>query len=240
MGDYGRDTNGNPLRGEPLLEFAKQEKGNTVLLSFSGKDSLVMWHYLLQHGFECVPYYLDLFPDMSWVNEAIAYYEGVFGTHIIRLPHPFFWNYLNSFFFQPPERVAAIRSLDFPDYDFADVDDMISAWKGINTPFCAIGMRENESLARRRMIDQMGSIGIGRRRFFYPIWDWSLADVVDYVKKMGVKLPIDYWLWGNTNTTFIYRYMREIKRHFPDDWAKIVQWFPLIELEIFRYEVVGK
>lgn len=237
--DYGRDANGEPLKGEPLLEFAKKQKGDTVLLSFSGKDSLVMWHYLLAHGFKVMPYYLDWIPDLSWVNESISYYEGYFGQHIIRLPHPHFWDYLNSFFYQPPERVAAIRSLDFPNYDFADVDNMIAAWKGLGEPFCAIGMRRNESLARRRMIEQMGSIGDGKRRFFYPVWDWSISDVVEYIKKMNVKLPADYWHWGNTNTTFIYRYMERIKTLYPEDWKKVLQWFPLIELEFFRYEVVS-
>lgn len=240
MGDYGRDQNGKPLKGEPLLEFAKQEKGDTVLLSFSGKGSLVMWHYLLSHGFKVVPYYLDWIPDLSWVNESISYYEGFFGQHIIRLPHPWFWQYLNSFFFQPPERVAAIRALNYPDYDFWEVDDMIAYKVGLDKPFCAIGMRENESLARRRMIDQMGSISDGRRRYFYPIWDWKVHQVVEYIKSMNVKLPADYWHWGNTNTTFIYRYMERIKTIYPEDWRKVLQWFPLIELEFFRYEVVGK
>lgn len=238
---WGYDDNDNPLKGRELLDLARQERGDTVLLSFSGKDSLACWLYLLENDFKVIPYHLDQIPGLSWVNQNIAYYEQYFGQHIIRLPHPHFWQYLNEFHYQPPDRVAKIRTLDFPDYDFYQIEDLICQVRDIPKPwpFAAIGMRSADSLARMRMIQQMGALSTGQRRFFYPIWDWKLDDLAAYLNRFDVKLPIDYHYWGNTTTTWIYRYMKPLRDNFPEDWERIKQWFPLIELELFRYEVVN-
>lgn len=240
---FGFYADGSPLAGDDLYALARKTAGNTVLLSFSGKDSLCCWLELKERGFDIIPYYLDWIPGLSWVDDSIAYYEDYFEQHIMRLPHPSFWRYLNSFFFQPPERVARIRALGSRNYDFYEVDDLICRIHGLPEPwpFCAIGMRSADSLARMRMIQQMGAISReGNRRYWYPIWDWKIVDVVTCIKRHGVKLPIDYKYWGNTSTTFLYRYMRQIKSHFPADWERVLAWFPLIELELFRYEVVNE
>lgn len=87
---YGPD--GWPLRGEELLAFARERFPEPWLISFScGKDSLAAWLWLRERGIQLVPYYLYWVPGLSFVEEALAYYEEFFGTHIIRLPHPYFY-----------------------------------------------------------------------------------------------------------------------------------------------------
>ena len=232
------DADGNALRGEALIERVRELSGDTILLSFSrGKDSIAMWLYLRPH-FEIVPYYLDWIPGLSWVDESLAYYEAFFGQHIIRLPHPLFWKYLNSFFFQPPERVATIRAINFPSYDYADLDDILCRQYG-REMYTAMGMRSADGLMRRNLMIQQGVLGNKRRRYFYPIWDWNIEQVGRIILDSGVALPVDYELWGRTATDFTYPFLKGVRDHFPDDWRRILDWFPLADLELFRYEQVG-
>ncbi len=232
------DADGNALRGKALIERVRELSGDTILLSFSrGKDSIAMWLYLRPH-FEIVPYYLDWIPGLSWVDESLAYYEAFFGQHIIRLPHPLFWKYLNSFFFQPPERVAIIRAIDFPPYDYADLDDILCQQRG-REMYTAMGMRSADGLMRRNLMIQQGVLGNKRRRYFYPIWDWNIEQVGRIILDSGVALPVDYELWGRTATDFTYPFLKGVRDRFPDDWQRILDWFPLADLELFRYEQVG-
>lgn len=66
--------------------------------------------------------------------------EEFFGQHIIRLPHPYFYEMLGKAAFQPPERIATLNAVDPVQFDYADVDDLIMRKLGLGAPFCAIGM----------------------------------------------------------------------------------------------------
>jgi hypothetical protein len=234
------DEQGDALRGQALIDRVRELSGDRILLSFSrGKDSIAAWLYLRPH-FEIVPYYLDWIPGLAWVNESLAYYERWFGQHIIRLPHPLFWKYLNSFFFQTPERVAVIRAINFPAYDLADIDDILCRQLGNPAMYTAVGMRAADGIMRRNLMQQQGVLGTKRRRYFYPIWDWNIKQVAEAILDAGIKLPVDYELWGRTAADFTYDFLAGVRDRFPADWRRVLEWFPLADVELFRYEVVGQ
>ena len=132
-----------------------------------------------------------------------------------------------------------INTLDLPTFTFADVDSIVAKAAGIDAPFVAIGMRAADNLERRRMILQQGSLGIKRRRYFYPVWDWKIQDVIDIIMRHKVKISPEYAIWGRTPVSFNYNYMAPLRDNFPDDWEKLRQWFPLIDLQCYRYEVLN-
>jgi hypothetical protein len=102
--NYGRRADGTPLAGDDLLAALRDVTGDTVLLSFSrGKDSLAAWLHLREH-FRIIPYHLEWIPGLSFVESSLAYYEDVFQTHIIRLPHPLFYQYLRDYAWQTPDQ----------------------------------------------------------------------------------------------------------------------------------------
>lgn len=235
------DVDGQPLAGQQLLDKAIAEAGPKLLLSFSGgKDSIAAWLRLREDGrFQITPYYLYWVPGFSWVEDMLAYYEDFFGQHIIRLPHPYFYEMLGKAAFQPPERIATLNAVDPVQFDYADVDDLIARKLGLGAPFCAIGMRAADNLERRRMILQQGSLGVKRRRYFYPIWEYKIADVIRIIQKYQVKVSPEYVMWGHTPVSLNYDYMRPLLDHYPEDYELVRQWFPLIDLQLFRYEVIG-
>ena len=53
-----------------------------------------------------------------------------------------------------------------------------------------------------------------------------------------VKLPIDYEMFGKSFDGLDYRFLKPIKERFPEDYAKIKEFFPLIDLEILRYDKI--
>ena len=236
------DADGLPLAGTALYDKAIAEAGNRILLAFSaGKDSLAAWLALLEDGrFDIVPYYLDWIPGgWSWSHEMLAYYESYFGCKIYRMPHPYLYEQIDRAAFQPPDRVQRINTLDLPTFTFADVDNLVAKAAGLSAPFVAIGMRAADNLERRRMILQQGSLGIKRRRYFYPVWDWKIQDVIDIIMRHNVKISPEYAIWGRTPVSFNYDYMAPLRDNFPDDWEKLRQWFPMIDLQCYRYEVLN-
>lgn len=203
-----------------------------------GKDSLAMWLYLRDKGFKIIPYFLWWVPDLSYVKKSLEYYEDFFKTEIYLAPHPLFVTMLRTWAFQPPHSITTINRFPLPqEYDFSTVDDFLASHFKIDPlPFCAIGMRSSDNLERRRLIQQQGPLGIKKRRYYYAVHDWGVDRVAKIIVDSKCKLPPDYKHWGRTITAYHYYYLEKMKTAYPQDYEKILQWFPLLEAEFFRYE----
>jgi hypothetical protein len=236
------------LIGQDLLDLAREWRGNNVLLSFSrGKDSVATWLYLRENGFEILPYTLYVVPGLGYQERALKYYEDFFGQHIMRLPHPHFYYLLNNGVWMPPTDWATIKAFDLPSSDtlsFATVDNLVANDAGWTDPmpWCAMGMRRADNLMRMTLIDQCGVMGSRARRFFYPIWDWKIDDVCEIIDRYDAAIAVDYELfgWRGTTETMSYRRLKRVRDHYPEDWEKMLEWFPLLDSQMFRYEVVGQ
>lgn len=240
----GRRPDGSYMTGLDLLDAVLGAQGhNRLLLSFScGKDSLAMWLWLREQSrqIEIIPYFLYWLPGLSFVDQALDYYEELFGQHITRLPHPLFYDMLATCAYQTPQRIHAIESLKLWRFDFADIDYILADEHNLgNDWYCAIGFRSKDGIDRRNLLQQMGVAGVKKRHFYYPIWDWDIEQVASIINRHGVKLPDDYRYWGRTLAAFDYQYLAPLKKHFPQDFEKAREWFPLIDAEFFRYEVLN-
>lgn len=240
--EYYLDEEGIPLAGLDLIEAVKARVGDTILMSFSGgKDSLATWLYLRENSdFNIIPFFMYWLPGAKFTEDSIPYYEDYFGQHIIRLPHPLFWQSLRNEWYQTPDRVAAIKAMDIPQFSFAELEDALAAQEGIDPYVAANGMRAADNIDRRNLILQKGAVGIKKRKFYYAIWDWKIDDVVDIIKRHGLKLPAEYNMWGRTVGAWDYIYVKAIRDNYPEDYKRFLEWWPLAELQIFRYEQVGK
>lgn len=224
---------GSPFSGEDTIQTIA-DRTDTILLSFScGKDSLACW-LTLRERFKIIPFYMWLVPDLDFVEESVRYYEDYFDTHIIRVPHPSFYRMLRNFVYQPPERVAPIRAADFPAFDYDNLSTWIGQQSGLDDIWTVNGVRAADSPNRRSSINNNGPIN-WNRQYFYPIWDMRIAELEDLITREGVKLPIDYKLFGRSFDGIDHRFLHIIKREFPADYEKIIYWFPLAELELMRY-----
>jgi hypothetical protein len=171
------------------------------------------------------------------VEEALAYYERKMGCKIWRMPQPGFYMWLRNFTFQTPPRASVLAACGLPTFGYREVVDSIAQAVGIapENTMTATGVRSADSPRRRTVITQCGGIDRSQPKF-YPIWDWSTDQCIDIIKKNDIKLPIDYALFGRTIDGLDYRVLAPLKKHRPQDFAKILEWFPLAEMEIWRYE----
>ena len=210
--------------------------GKDCLLSFScGKDSITVW-LAIRDRVAIHPFYLFLVPDLEFVENSLAYYEKFFGQKIYRVPHPSLYRMLNSNVFQPPQHCAAIERAQLPNFSYDEVEFAVSEDLGFQEKlWTANGVRQADSPIRRIHFAKDGPMS-PRRRVFYPIWDWLKADLVSVFQQSGVKLPFDYEMFGRSFDGLTGNYLAPIKKYFPRDYQKILEWFPMAELELFRYE----
>ena len=230
------NDDGTPLSGLDTIKRIAEET-DTVLMSFSrGKDSLIAWLAIRPYFKNIIPYHLWLVPGLSFVDESLRYYEDFFQTKIISLPHPSFWRMINGFIWQPQERLLTIEAAGIPNYDYDQLNQVLIKQNNLpkNTFVCS-GVRAADSPMRRSAINQYGSIN-WKRRYFYPVWDVNKAGLINAITTSGVQLPVDYELFGRSFDGVDYRFLTPLREHLPDDFQKVLDWFPLARLEIMRYE----
>lgn len=224
-----------------MLDFSIVMKSNRkVVLSFScGKDSLAAWVVLKQLGFEVVPFYMQVVPGLEFVENSIRYYEKHFKTHIYRTISPTLYHWIKTNSSQTPERQHVIEWLNLPIFGYDDVEEGVRNSADLDeTSWTAVATKWSDSVLRRIRIPQCGYTENLRK--FYPVCDLNKQGVIDVIKKEGVKLPVDYEMFGRSFDGLDYQYLVEIKKRFPKDYAKILEWFPLQSAELFRAEVARK
>jgi hypothetical protein len=217
------------------VAFLKAETDSCLLAFSCGKDSVATWIILRDAGFCIHPFYRYLVPGLEFVEVAIDYYERRFQTPVIRVPHPSLYRLLRRAVFQPPDRMHVLSWFDIPALKYGQINKDLNFEIAGHDLWCAIGTRACDNLNRRMAFNKWGPIRQSKMEI-YPIWDFTKLQVFETIKTAGVKLPIDYRLFGRSFDGLDFRFLYQIKLHFPRDYAKILEWFPLAELEVFRYE----
>lgn len=212
-----------------------RKQTDTIVLAFScGKDAIATWLECRKHFSRIVPYYMYLVPDLEFVEQSVRYYEEFFGQRIYRIPHPSLYRWINEGVFQPPNRIRVINRTGLPDFDYLDIQDELRKDLGLSSDcYTASGVRAADSPYRLISIKTHGSISHGKRQFF-PIWDWKMDQLIAEIQAAGVHLPVDYRMFGRSFDGLDYRFLEPIKRHFPRDFERILEWFPLADIEIAR------
>jgi hypothetical protein len=222
-----------------VRRFAREHP--EVMLAFSGgKDSVAAWLHMRPHFRRVVPVYYYLVPDLGFVEAGLRYYEAWFGTPIVRVPHPSLHRMLTNCVFQPPvrSRREVLAAAGLPDLDYDTIRVLVGhmnlRWDP-DESWVAVGTRACDSPHRRMAFDRWGPVK-EKGRTFYPVWDWNKARVVETIRAAGVKLPAEYRVFGRSFDGIDFRFLHGIKRHWPEDYRKILEWFPLAELELVRWE----
>jgi hypothetical protein len=215
-----------------------RRNGPRIMLAFSrGKDAIGAWLALRADGFEVIPIHYETIPGMQFIADSLRYYEDFFGTEIISVPHPSFFKCIDSGLFQPPSRLLELNALDLHrEIDYRDIYDDVYRLRGCGEWYCT-GVRASDSMIRRMSLATHGSI-IESEKKAHVIWDWTAEQLRAEIRKVGVKLPIDYKLFGRSFDGVGIEYMHALREWFPADYALALRYFPLIEMELFRDEVM--
>jgi len=215
--------------------FLREQK--IVTLGFSGgKDSLACAILLRNMNVQFIPFFFYHIPDLEFVEKTLTGYEKDLGMNIIRLPHPMLFDYLRFQDFQPPKMIEYLYDFGVPHLGFEDLIGCHLDSVGIqDNLFDVVGQRAAESFNRRKVFEKQGFFNHSKRKVF-PICDWKKADVLQFVSDNGFKISDDYDIWGRSFDGLKYQFLFGVKKNYPKDWQTIIEYFPLIELELFRYE----
>ncbi len=214
------------------------EAGAPVLLAFScGKDALASWLALRDSGVErIVPYYMYYVPGLRFVDESLDRFEQEFGQRIVRYPHPSLYRWLNHFVFQAPERLALIEAAALPTPTYDQIVQIIREDHDLPaTTWVADGVRAADSIVRRTSIKTHGPMKPASRKASV-IWDWQVAEVRSRIAHAGIALPVDYEWFGRSFDGIDARFTGPLREHAPEDYERILDWFPLAALDLMRQE----
>ena len=103
------------------------------------------------------------------------------------------------------------------------------------THWVAVGIRAADSPMRRVSHAKYGPWRPDR--IVHPIWDWKITEVRAALARHNVTLPVDYQWFGRSFDGLDNRYLRPIRDNAPDDFATILEWFPLADLTIHRTDM---
>ena len=234
------------LKGQPPSSEVRAHlaaDGKPVVLAFSrGKDSIAAWIALRDAGCDVRPFYLHSIPKplMAFEAESLAYFEATFGgTRIPCYPHPGLYRQLRALVFQPPDRWRTLQAAGLPKLTHEIVNARVRQDYGLPPDtWVADGVRAADSLVRRA---SLATHGVYRSRLgkVSPIWDWNKAETMACIKGAGISLPVDYDWFGRSFDGIDYRFLGPLREHAPDDYAHVLEWFPLADLELFRHDLTA-
>lgn len=229
------------------------ERDEKIILSFSrGKDSLGAWLGMLDSGIKpenIIPVYYYRIPGMKFTMESLAYFEDVFEKHVIRLPHPSLYRMLNDCIYQPPTRTGIIDAAAMPNVTYQDLEAELRKDQGLAPDtLIATGVRAADSIARRTMLKKTGPLTLSKHRLAV-VWDWTQGETYGRIAEAGIKLPPDYEWFArinpksgkpvkNSGRTFdgiAAQFLGPLKKYAPDDYATILEWFPLADMDLIRH-----
>jgi predicted phosphoadenosine phosphosulfate sulfurtransferase len=214
-------------------------KYDEVILSFScGKDAIASMIQMKRFFKKTHLVFYYLVPNLDFQQKTIKYYEGIFEQKILQMPNPNVYNMLAGLTYQNVKSSEYLWENGFCDINFNYDDIFYMAKADLNIDYhsyTALGVRASDSLNRYVSIKKYGAVNPDRKQFF-PIFDWSQSKVLTEIKQAKIKLPIDYKIWGRSFDGIDYRFLIGVKNYFPNDYEKIKQLFPLIDIEMLRYE----
>lgn len=205
-----------------------------------GKDSLGSILQMRRVFDEIIPVFLEVPPlGLDFNNEAVDYYEKALGVKIVRVAHPGAARILKECAFQPPEVAEIIDEVDLPVMNMDDVYHSIGVAHGMVIPWGALGIRATDSIVRRTTIRKHGPVNYQRYSYF-PIFDWNHDRLEAEIKKSGIKLPAMYRAAGRSAFDSIeYTRLLPIKRFWPRDYERIIEMWPMAEMELLKWKKFG-
>lgn len=225
---------GQPTSAEVRAQLKAEDK--PVLLAFStGKDSVAAWIALKNDGIPVVPAYLYCIPDLKFVEEQIKMYEDHFQTRIRQYPHPMLWQWLAANVHQSPERVPILTAANLREPSPVETWDLIAENLGMSDSWRADGVRAADSITRRASLTRHGVMKPSNMKVS-PIADWLKSEVMDAIKNDGAPLSDDYPVFGRSFDGADYRFTKPMKDHYPEDFATMKRWLPLLEADHMRTE----
>jgi phosphoadenosine phosphosulfate reductase len=191
------------------------------------------------------PYFLYWVKGLEFQEQTLRAAERRYGLSIMRVPHAYLAAYYKRSDFRhdlPSNEMRASR------LSVTDQENALRVETGIN--WLITGKKRADSLWRRgELAAPAKTYGIDdKRRNIFPLIDWTDPDVWSYLKFARIPAPPEYRVFAgiaprslswDLNSHKQGRYLLRIRDAWPDDYARILNKFPLAAALVAREEMYG-
>ncbi len=221
-------------------ELAKAIEGKTiVLLNSLGKDSIACleWLYFYAKPKRIISIYLQLQAEHPDDQRYIRYLQNRYlGIE---------WHFSQSVFevnlvlagtYQPPYRMLKHHNhYEYTHFDFKIQKEELL--KKFGADYLCSGESKYESF--KRAVDA-NKFGLIRKGVIYPIGLWTKETLIDFIRQRGFKIHPCYKYTSSSYDHPSFYKMRASIIAKPSFWQRLLNVFPLMVLDRFRYEKMIK
>lgn len=219
------------------------------LISFSlGVDSIAMWLRIKEiaddTGLDISKsnlFYMYFVKGLPFVEDYIDYFERHEGVKIAQVPHNVYLEALASWHWQPPLRSHAVSRMQGTNQSYVPLSKeqiegyIKQVYRYPKGAYTCVGVKCGDSAMRRMAMRKTGGLNTNKLKY-YPIADFENRDVVDIIKRHGIKVPVDYRLFGISYENIQYRFLKIISEQCPISYQMILDEFPLAKISLARYD----
>lgn len=211
---------------------ALAKRHESVLVSFSGgKDSLVTMDLCAKFFKSVQAFFWYAVPGLEHIDKQLSLAKQRWGVNVIQIPH---WDILNA----------------FRDGVWCDVKDWMAGIPEITLrhayAYClrvtkasliANGMKEADGWHRRMFFARTAQQGNAIWQYVVsPIRHWSKKDVLDYLTANGIPIPPLPPGAVGSGVGLMYADLTWLHDTYPNDFKKLLRWFPYAEAVTKRRE----
>jgi hypothetical protein len=222
-----------------IAEQAYNQGIRKVTIGFStGKDSLVGLSLLKKVGIEIIPVYFYIVPGLKFIESTIKRYEDIFEMKVVKLPHPILYDYINHQDWQPIDRAVTLANCKLGHISFRLITNIYfesSQIKGYD--YDCNCMKMADSLNRRLLLKNKPDID-EESKVIYLTKYFTTNEIFKYLKENNIPLSDDYRIFGRSWDGLSYHFSMGVKKYYPEDYELIKEYFPLIDAELMRYNIV--
>lgn len=206
----------------------------------TGKDSVVGLDLLIKAGIEPLPIYFYIVPELDFIENNIALYEKHFGVKVVRLPHPILYDYIHHQAWQPYDKALLLDTVNLGMISFEMMNKIYIESNGIKDfDYDCNCMKMADSLNRRLLLRKSPDIDHDRKIIYLAKY-FADKDIYAYLKDNDIPLTDDYKIFGRSWDGISYHFLTGVHKYYPNDYAKIKEYFPLIDAELMRYKLCKK
>jgi hypothetical protein len=215
-------------------------KGRALVSFSAGKDAVGCVLALRKAGFTDLHlYHMYIVPGLRIMEEGLAYYEALWDTRITRVQGRGIMTRLGFYAYQPFHRIPLIHRwepTEPPSFDSISREVRRDLGWGKSVP-TVVGIRMDDSIFRAASLKKSG-VYQRTRNVLYPVFDWSRERLRQALIETQTRLLTDYRIFGRSfsGDGLDYRFLAPLRKHYPDDYARVLRLFPAIEAELLRYE----
>lgn len=212
------------------------------VLSFStGADAIASWLRMREFGIDPELVYFEYVPGIPMIENYLTYFEKIAHKKIHRIHSQLgLDDLLNGCFQHPMIGSRLYKSCKKDHYKVpgsAELNEFVMS--AFPDHLLAIGIRCSDGIFRAMKLRKPNGFIDRNKNEWYPVASFDRSDIKAIIAESGIKLPVDYRLFGRSFESLRPRVADKIKQHCPQSWQHLLQYFPTANLIAAQGDLLG-